>query len=237
VHDPHLYVGLEGSIWRIPLSGGMATRVTNHLEVADRTIDMLVDGDHLYFTAYYPNSIRRVPLSGSLPAVEEVISDASAGYGLAVDESAVYFVRYDASRVYQLARVLKSDIGQTTTPDVMLTGLDKPGAVELIGDDLYVATDTRILRVPKTASVQNPGDEVEVHDFGKEIVTMTTDGCFLVAVVGTPSGQDGELWRMRLDATERTMLMSGIDNRQVAVAIDARALFVSGIGGIFRFAL
>lgn len=67
VHNNTVVFSAEGDIWTVPLSGGLATRLTTHLE-EERFPSISPDGKTILFSASYegPTEIYTIPINGGL---------------------------------------------------------------------------------------------------------------------------------------------------------------------------
>ena len=77
----------EGDLWTVPLSGGLAQRLTTHAE-QERFPKISPDGKTIAFTASYegPNEIYTIPVNGGLPTRWTYESDYSAQQALEILE-------------------------------------------------------------------------------------------------------------------------------------------------------
>jgi len=234
--DEHLYVATVGAIQRSAKDGtGLETLVVLLPDNADRPDALLLDGDYLYYTNPYPRSLRRISLTGGFPAKEEHIGENVGGaVGLARDDDYLYYTRpgNEGAADGVVLRFQKSLIGKTAISEVVAEGVESPGALVLLGDDLYFSSGKDVKRVPKTATTATP---TVVRSFVNVVSALVTDGCDLFASVGQ-NAPDGEVWKFGRDGTDAVMLNNGVNVAFGGVALVGRTVFHGGPSGLFRIA-
>ncbi|MGW8267345.1 MAG: S41 family peptidase, partial [Longimicrobiales bacterium] len=91
IHGDVIVFAAEGDLWRVPVTGGVATRITTHLgeETSPR---ISPDGATLAFTASYegPAEVYTMPLAGGLPVRRSYEADASVATTWTPDGRLVY---------------------------------------------------------------------------------------------------------------------------------------------------
>jgi tricorn protease len=94
IHEDQVVFCAEGDIWRVPLSGGLATRLTTHPET-ERYPKFSPDGNTVGYSASYegPTEIYTVPITGGLTTRWTYESDASIMNTWAPDGALVYATR------------------------------------------------------------------------------------------------------------------------------------------------
>jgi len=97
----------EGDLWTVPLSGGLAQRLTTHPE-QERFPKFSPDGKTIAYTASYegPNEIYTIPINGGLPTRWTYESDFSFMNCWTPDGKIVYATRaYATLPDYQLVTI------------------------------------------------------------------------------------------------------------------------------------
>ncbi|MFT6035933.1 MAG: tricorn protease, partial [Marivirga sp.] len=94
VHENTLVFAAEGDIWTVPLSGGLAQRLTTHAE-EEQYPSFSPDGKTIAFSASYegPLEIYTMPIAGGLPIRWTYESDASVTNTWTPDGKLVYNTR------------------------------------------------------------------------------------------------------------------------------------------------
>ena len=107
IHENTVAFTAEGDIWTVPLSGGLARRLTTHAE--EETYPKISpDGKTLMYTASYegPTEVYSIPLAGGLPTRWTYESDASISETWTPDGKMVYrTVEYSTLPDYQLVTI------------------------------------------------------------------------------------------------------------------------------------
>lgn len=85
----NVYWSTRTAIMAIPLGGGTAVTLA---PAAQRVIDLATDGNYVYWTDYYADTITEVPVGGG-QAITLATGQIGA-YGIAVDASYVYWTTY-----------------------------------------------------------------------------------------------------------------------------------------------
>jgi len=95
IHEDVVVFAAEGDLWRVPVSGGVATRITTHLG-EETTPRISPDGATLAFTASYegPAELYTMPLAGGLPVRRTYEADASVATTWTPDGRLVYTTSY-----------------------------------------------------------------------------------------------------------------------------------------------
>ena len=93
-HNNTLIFSAEGDLWTVPLSGGLAQRLTTHKE-EEMYPKISPDGKTIAFTASYegPSEIYTMPITGGLPTRWTYESDFSVANGWTPDGNIVYDTR------------------------------------------------------------------------------------------------------------------------------------------------
>lgn len=93
-HNNTLIFSAEGDLWTVPLSGGLAQRLTTHKE-EEMFAKISPDGKTIAFTASYegPSEIYTMPITGGLPTRWTYESDFSVANGWTPDGNIVYDTR------------------------------------------------------------------------------------------------------------------------------------------------
>ncbi len=91
VHKNTVIFTAEGDLWSVPLSGGLAQRLTTHQE-AERFAAISPDGKHIAFSASYegPTEVYTMPMQGGIPVRWTYESDGSIVNGWTPDGKVVY---------------------------------------------------------------------------------------------------------------------------------------------------
>lgn len=94
VHGNTVIFAAEGDLWTVPLSGGLAQRLTTHAE-EERYPSISPDGKTIAFSASYegPTEIYTMPITGGLPVRWTYESDASIMNTWTPDGEIVYDTR------------------------------------------------------------------------------------------------------------------------------------------------
>jgi tricorn protease len=95
IHGDVVVFAAEGDLWRVPLSGGVATRITTHL--GEETHPRIsADGTTLAFTASYegPTELYTMPLEGGLPVRRTYEAEPSTATTWTPDGKLVYTTRH-----------------------------------------------------------------------------------------------------------------------------------------------
>lgn len=94
VHGNTVVFSAEGDIWKVPLSGGLAQKLTSHHE-EERFPAISPDGKTIAFSASYegPTEIYTMPITGGLPTRWTYESDFSRANGWTPDGKIVYDTR------------------------------------------------------------------------------------------------------------------------------------------------
>lgn len=107
IHENNVVFSAEGDLWTIPLSGGLAQRLTTHPE-QERFPKFSPDGKTIAYTASYegPNEIYTLPVNGGLPTRWTYESDFSFMNCWTPDGKIVYATRaYATLPDYQLVTI------------------------------------------------------------------------------------------------------------------------------------
>lgn len=107
IHKNNIVFSAEGDLWTVPLSGGLAQRLTTHIE-QELFPKFSPDGKTIAFTASYegPNEIYTIPVNGGLPKRWTYESDASYVNCWTPDGKIVYATRaYATLPDYQLITI------------------------------------------------------------------------------------------------------------------------------------
>lgn len=93
-HNNTLVFSAEGDLWTVPITGGLAQRLTTHAE-EELFPKISPDGKTIAFTASYegPSEIYTMPIDGGLPTRWTYESDFSATNGWTPDSEIVYDTR------------------------------------------------------------------------------------------------------------------------------------------------
>ena len=93
-HNNTLVFSAEGDLWTVPLSGGLAQRLTTHKE-EEMFPKISPDGKTIAFTASYegPSEIYTMPINGGLPTRWTYESDFSVTNGWTPDGKIIYDTR------------------------------------------------------------------------------------------------------------------------------------------------
>ena len=94
VHDNTVVFSAEGDIWTVPLTGGLARKLTTHAE-EEQYPAISPDGKTIAFSASYegPTEIYTMPITGGLPVRWTYESDFSRTNGWTPDGKVVYDTR------------------------------------------------------------------------------------------------------------------------------------------------
>ncbi len=94
IHENQLVFTAEGDLWTVPLSGGLAQRLTTHAE-EERFGRISPDGKTIAFSASYegPTEVYTMPISGGLPTRWTYESDFSIVNGWTPDGRIAYDTR------------------------------------------------------------------------------------------------------------------------------------------------
>ena len=98
VHENKIIFVAEGDLWTVPLSGGLAQRLTTHAEL-ERNPKFSPDGKTIAFTASYegPGEVYTIPIEGGLPIRWTYESDLSLVNGWSPDGKILYDTRANAN--------------------------------------------------------------------------------------------------------------------------------------------
>ena len=123
LHGDTLVFVAEGDLWRVPASGGTATRLTTHPD-AERQPALSPDGKTIAFTARYegPREVYTMPVGGGRPVRQT--------YGLTRPSIAGF--THDGQLVYSTRRYSTLPDRQLVTKDPQ-TGAERPDLERLPG--------------------------------------------------------------------------------------------------------
>lgn len=94
IHNNTIVFSAEGDLWTVPLTGGLAQRLTTHQE-EERFPSISPDGTSIAFSASYegPTEVYTMPIQGGLPIRWTYESDASIVNNWTPDGKVVYHTR------------------------------------------------------------------------------------------------------------------------------------------------
>ncbi len=107
VHGDHLVFTAEGDLWKVPLAGGMAARLTSHLDEETHP-HISPDGKTIAFRAAYEGSmdLYTMPIDGGLPERWTFGSELPLLSGWTPDGKLLYATRYYSTLPdYQLVQL------------------------------------------------------------------------------------------------------------------------------------
>ena len=94
IHGSTIIFAAEGDLWKVPLSGGLAQRLTTHAE-EERFPTISPDGNTIAFSASYegPFEVYTMPIQGGLPTRWTYEGDASVANSWTFDGKVIYHTR------------------------------------------------------------------------------------------------------------------------------------------------
>lgn len=199
---------------RVSLAGGPVTILATERE---DLVDLVGDGNTLFYSMFDGTPIRRLPSGGGTStAVHPGIKSGA----LAVDEAHLYVANYALSTVSRVAKTGGSPALVTSAT---------PHPVGLVVDDTFVfvtcETDGSVRRIPKSGGAVTILARGQVnHD------QPAQDDTF---VYWTSGGKDMALMRARKDGSAPAeVVYAPLHTNPNQVAVDERNLYVTESGGV-----
>jgi len=164
----------ERGTHRVRKSGG-ASELVMHPKGHPTAIAL--DRDNVYVTMTDENQIAMAPKAGGQPTL---LAGQSAPQAIAVDEHHVYWVNQgiDGGSSGELVR---APLGDLTSTEVMLSGLNSPRAVAVGGDVVFFGSPSQVFQVSKAG-----GDAELVVDSFDEVKSLVAygDTVFVAGMAG-----------------------------------------------------
>ncbi|MEM7660527.1 MAG: protease, partial [Bacteroidota bacterium] len=173
LHKDQLVFCAEGDLWTVPLSGGLAQRLTTHPE-EERYPHISLDGKTLLFSASYegPTEIYSMPIEGGLPTRWTYESDASIATTWTPGGDMVYATRaYNTKPEYRLVSINPT----TKTKTFLPLDLATEASFDASGKTIYFVTPSYHGNVTKRYQGGTARQIWKFTEGTKEAIKLTTD--------------------------------------------------------------
>ncbi len=173
LHDDFIVFAAEGDLWRVPVTGGVATRLTTHpAEETDPIIS--ADGQTLAFTARYegPAEVYTMPVNGGLPTRRTYEGEASIATTWTPSGELVYTTTHFAT--LPVPELAKLDLASGTTSRIPLATATE-GNYDASGSTLFFVRPAFHRNVTKRYTGGTARDVWSFTEGADEAVELTGD--------------------------------------------------------------
>jgi len=173
LHDSTIVFAAEGDLWTVPVSGGLAQRLTTH--AAEETDPLISpDGRMVAFTARYegPAELYTMPLAGGLPVRRTYEAEGSVATAWTPDGRLVYTTLHYSGLPKPM--LVSLDLGDNTRTLLPLAGATE-AAFDGTGHTVYFVRPAFHNNVTKRYTGGTARDVWKYSDGADEAVELTGD--------------------------------------------------------------